>query len=134
MNELLFPGAVTGAAIAFCVLMLALIVFQSALIAGAPIGQFAWGGQDRVLPSKKRIGSATSIVLYVVFAAIILQRAGLVELIPAPGFIVVGAWVIAGYSALGIVMNGISRSKPERWTMAPLCVLLAALATVVALN
>lgn len=60
MNELLTPGAVAVAAIAFCVLMLALAVFQSALIAGAPIGQYAWGGRDRVLPRTKRIGSVTS--------------------------------------------------------------------------
>lgn len=87
-----------------------------------------------MLPSKKRIGSVTSIVLYVTFAVVILQRAGLVSLIPAPGFIAVAAWVIAGYSALGILINGISRSKPERWTMAPLCVVLATLASVVALS
>lgn len=134
MDELLFPGAVATAAIVFSMLMLALIAFQTALIAGAPIGHFAWGGQDRVLPRKKRLGSVTSIALYVVFGAVILQRAELVSLIPFPDFIVVATWVIAGYCALGIVINGISRSKPERWTMAPLCAVLAALTSIVALH
>ena len=42
------------AAIAACILMAALAVFQAALIAGAPLGRFAWGGQHDVLPAKLR--------------------------------------------------------------------------------
>jgi hypothetical protein len=42
--------------------------------------------------------------------------------------------VIVAYSALGIVMNGISRSKPERYTMVPVCVVLTVLSLVVALG
>ena len=43
------------------------------------------------------------------------------------------SFVIVGYFVLGIVMNAISRSKPERYTMAPLSVVLAVLALIVAL-
>jgi len=126
---------VTGAAAAvFCVLMAGLIVFQAALIAGAPLGHFAWGGQDRVLPVAKRLGSATSIGLYLIFTVLILQRAGLAEVIPWPGAVVIATWVLAGYFLLGIVMNGASRSKPECWTMAPLCAVLAGLTILVALS
>ncbi|WP_241971264.1 hypothetical protein [Microcella alkaliphila] len=71
------------AALAFVALMAALALFQLALIAGAPLGHFAWGGQDRVLPTAKRIGSVVSILLYALFAVVVLQRAGLVELLPA---------------------------------------------------
>lgn len=120
-----------AAAVAFTAVMVALAVFQIALIAGAPIGHFAWGGQDRVLPRGKRIGSGFSIVLYALFSFVVLQRAGLVEMLPA--FIVdVGIWVIVAYSALGILMNGISRSKHERYTMVPVCVVLTVLSLVVA--
>lgn len=127
-------GLVTGAAVTFCVLMAALLVFQSALIAGAPLGHFAWGGQDRVLPIQKRLGSAVSIGLYLVFAVVILQQAGLAEVIPWPAVADVAIWVFAGYFVLGIVLNGISRSRPERWTMAPLCAVLAVLTVIVALG
>ncbi|MEW9873186.1 hypothetical protein [Arthrobacter sp. HS15c] len=54
------------AAIAACALLAALAVFQAALIAGAPLGRFAWGGQHDVLPAKLRIGSATSMTPTVV--------------------------------------------------------------------
>jgi hypothetical protein len=125
---------VAGAAVTFCVLMVGLIVFQAALIAGAPLGHFAWGGQDRVLPVRKRLGSATSIGLYLIFGVLVLQRAGLAEVIPWPGFVSIATWVLAGYFLLGIVLNGASRSKPERWTMAPLCAVLAGLTILVALS
>ena len=119
--------------LAFTALMVALAVFQLALIAGAPLGHFAWGGQDRVLPAGKRVGSVVSIALYALFALVVLQRAGLVEVLP--GVVAdVGVWVIVAYSALGIVMNGISRSKPERYTMAPVCVVLTVLSVIVALG
>ena len=125
---------VAGAAVTFCVLMVGLIIFQAALIAGAPLGHFAWGGQDRVLPVRKRLGSATSIGLYLIFAVLVLQRAGLAEVLPWPGVVSIATWVLAGYFLLGIVLNAASRSKPERWTMAPLCAVLAGLTIVVALS
>ncbi|ANP74620.1 hypothetical protein [Cryobacterium arcticum] len=127
-------GLVTGAALLFSALMAGLIVFQAALIAGAPLGHFAWGGQDRVLPVQKRLGSAVSIGLYLIFAVLVLQRAGLATVLPWPGVVAVAVWVLAGYFGLGIVMNAASRSRPERWTMAPLCALLAVLTVVVALS
>lgn len=121
-------------AVTFCVLMGALAVFQAALIAGAPIGQFAWGGQDRILPTGKRIGSAMSIALYAAFALLVLQHAGLIAVTAWPRFTNIAIWVLAAYFVLGIIMNGISRSRPERWTMAPLCAVLAALTVLVALG
>lgn len=134
MSSQVWADPAATSAITFCVLMGALVVFQAALIAGAPIGQFAWGGQDRILPIGKRIGSATSIALYVVFALIVLQNGRLIAIIPWPEFTDIGIWVLAGYFMIGIIMNGMSRSLPERWTMAPLCAVLAALTVLVALG
>jgi hypothetical protein len=125
---------VTGAAVAFCVLMAGLAIFQAALVAGAPIGHFAWGGRDRVLPAGKRVGSVIAIVLYALFSVIVLQRAALIAVIPWPGVTAVAAWVLVGYFVLGIGLNAISRSRPERLTMVPLCVVLSILTVVVALG
>lgn len=110
-----------------------LSVFQCLLALGAPLGRLAWGGQHRVLPSRLRVGSACSIVLYVVFAALIADRAGLIELIPdvVSG---VGTWFLAGYFLLGVVMNTMSRSVPERATMAPIAAVLAISCVLVALG
>jgi hypothetical protein len=122
------------AAIAACTILAALAVFQAALIAGAPIGRFAWGGQHDVLLPRLRVGSAVSIVLYAAFALVILERAGLATIFGSPGFVQVACWVLFGYFTLGILMNGISRSKPERNTMAPVSLVLAALVLLVALG
>jgi hypothetical protein len=121
------------AAIAACVVLAALAVFQAALIAGAPIGRFAWGGQHDVLPPRLRSGSAFSILLYIVFAIVILERAGLVTVFGA-AFAQTAGWVLFGYFVLGIVLNGISRSRPERNVMVPVCVLLAVLVLLVNLG
>ena len=128
------PDLATAAAALFCVLMAALTVFQAALIIGAPLGEFAWGGQDRVLPVRKRLGSVVSIGLYLVFLVVVVQRAGLAEVIPWPAVVDVAIWVLVAYFVLGIGLNSISKSKPERWTMAPLCAVLAALTLIVALS
>jgi hypothetical protein len=126
------PAAI--AAIAICVILGGLAVFQLALVFGAPLGHFAWGGADRVLPRAKRIGSAVSILLYAAFAWVFLMKAGLVPLAPPELVVDVAAWVIVGYFALGIPLNAISRSKPERYTMTPIVAVLLVLALIVALG
>lgn len=124
---------ITGATGLACVVLGGLAVFQVALAAGRPWGRFAWGGQHDVLPPRLRTGSAVSVVLYAVFAVVILQAAGLVEVLPA-AVADVGIWVLTGYFALGVVLNGISRSRPERFVMTPLVLVLAACCLVVALG
>ena len=123
---------VTTAAVAACVILAALAVFQVALALGAPIGRFAWGGQHDVLPRHLRIGSALSVVVYAVIGAILLARAGVIAVGLDDLAVQISAWVVTAYFALGILMNAISRSKPERLVMTPTCAVLAALSAVVA--
>jgi hypothetical protein len=122
------------AALAACLILAALAVFQAALIAGAPLGRFAWGGQHEVLPAKLRIGSATSIVLYVLIAYVALAKADLASPLVSEGFTDVTSWVLTGYFGLGIVLNGISRSKPERLVMTPTVLVLTGLYLLLSLN
>lgn len=117
----------TVAVAAICVILGMLAVFQVLLIAGLPLGRFAWGGQQAVLPPRLRLGSAVSIVLYAAFAWIALERAEATDVLPSDGFVIVATWVLAGYFVLGTVMNAISRSKPERLTMTPVSLVLAVL-------
>ena len=125
----------TVALIILLVLLGALAVFQLALAAGAPLGRYAWGGQhDGALPARLRSGSAVSIVIYALIAVVALERAGVIDLIPGEVVETVAMWVIAVYFALGIVMNGISRSKPERYTMTPVVIVLAAVSVILALS
>ena len=121
-------------AIFACALLAGLTIFQSALIAGAPLGRMAWGGQHRVLPAKLRIGSALSIALYALFAYAALAKAGLVLPLVSESFTAITVWVMTAYFALGVLMNGISRSKPERLIMTPTALALAASYLVLALQ
>ncbi|RZI93624.1 MAG: hypothetical protein EOO67_06300 [Microbacterium sp.] len=120
-------------ALVFTIVLALLAVFQLALALGAPIGHFAWGGQHRVLPRHLRIGSIVSIALYALFAIIAWDRVGAIDLFPDM-FSQVAMWVIFGYSALGIVMNAISRSRPERFTMVPVTIVLSVLSFFIAMG
>ena len=124
----------TAAAVLICVILGALAIGQVLLIAGLPLGHFAWGGQSRVLPTRLRVGSAISIVLYALFAFVTIERAGITHVIEPDGVVYVAMWVLTGYFTLGIVLNGISRSKPERNVMTPVSLLLAVLCLIVALG
>lgn len=121
------------AAIVFTVILAMLAVFQIALVFGAPFGEYAWGGQRTGrLPAGYRVGSAVSIVLYLLFAAIVLSRSGIISLVP-DRLSVPGVWIVFAYLALGTLMNAISRSRKERIVMTPVAAVLAVLALIVAL-
>lgn len=121
------------AAILLCTLLFGLGVFQLLLAGGAPFGQFAWRGEHRVLPARLRVGSIVSTVLYMAFAVVALDRAGLVSVLPDRAA-QVGVWVIVGIFLLGTIPNLISRSVPERYVMTPFTLLLSALSVVIGLG
>ena len=121
------------AAIALVVILSLLAVFQLALALGAPLGRFAWGGQHRVLPGRLRIGSLVSIVIYAIIAVLALDRVGLIDVVPDV-VSTVGMWVVFAYFVIGIPLNAISRSKPERYVMTPVVTVLAVLSLLVALS
>ncbi len=118
-------------AIALVVILAALAVFQLALAAGAPLGRFAWGGQNRVLPTRMRIGSVSSVIIYALIAAVALDRVGQIDVVPD---IVsrVAMWVVFGYFMVGIVLNLLSKSRSERAVMVPVTIVLTVLAFLVA--
>jgi len=121
------------AAITLCCLLLGLGLFQILLAAGAPAGHFAWGGQHRVLPPRLRLGSIASAVLYAAFIMLVLDRAGILPLLPNQ-IAEIAMWWLAGLLALGAVPNLMSRSKPERNLMAPLALVMSLLSVIVALS
>jgi len=117
---------IIAAAVLVSVLLAALAVFQVALVAGAPLGRFAWGGQNRVLPTGLRAGSAISVVIYAVIGWLVWRAVDQ----PEDAWL----WVITAYFALGIALNAASRSLPERLVMTPVVVVLALSCLVIALG
>ncbi len=123
-----------AAAIVGCAFLFGLAMFQFALASGRPLGSYAWGGaHDGVLPPRLRAASAMAIVLYAVFASVILKAAGIGG--PAPrSWAATGAWLLAGFWAFQVVLNGASRSADERRVMTPLAAVLCLLTVAVAFN
>jgi hypothetical protein len=122
------------AAILACLILALLAVLQVALALGAPLGRFAWGGRHDRLPRGLRLASAASVVLYGVFAAIALERAGVIAPLDNAGAVGVMTWGLAAYFTLGIAANTASRSRSERRLMAPAAAALAVLFAVLALT
>ncbi|TDL44048.1 hypothetical protein [Microbacterium oleivorans] len=120
-------------ALALTVVLALLAVFQIALALGAPLGRFAWGGQHRVLPAMLRIGSLVSVLIYALIAVLGWDRVRAIDVVPDV-VAQVGVWVVFAYFVLGILMNAISRSKPERNTMVPVSIVLAALSFLIAMG
>jgi hypothetical protein len=114
-------------------LLATLAAFQLSLAAGAPFGRLAWGGQNRILPTRMRIGSLASVAVYAVIAVLALDRADLIDVLPDLASRI-GMWVVFGYLVLSILPNLASKSRPERAVMVPVSALLAGLALLVALG
>lgn len=112
--------------------LLCLSVFQLLLILGKPLGDYAWGGQYKILPRKLRIASMASIVLYIVFASFLVSKVRLLVIDDTSMVIDYGMWVITGYFILGIFVNLISRNKKERIVMTPTALVLAVVFFIVA--
>lgn len=126
--------SVTLAASAAAILLLAVAVFQLALALGAPLGAYAWGGENEgVLPRRLRIGSAISAPLLVAMAAIVLIAAGL--LLPEwQAEMSWAVWMIFLFMVINTAGNFRSASRGERRVMAPLTLVIAVLLLVVQLS
>ncbi|QUW20068.1 hypothetical protein JSQ78_03645 [Agrococcus sp. Marseille-Q4369] len=120
-------------AVVLTAVLVLLAVFQLALALGAPLGRLAWGGQHRVLPARLRVGSGIAILIYAGIGVLAWNRVGALDLLPDAAASV-AMWVVVAYFALGIAMNAISRSRPERWTMVPVAAVLAVLSLLIALE
>lgn len=121
-------------AVVFTVLLGMLAIFQLALVFGAPWGRFTMGGYHRGrLPSGLRVVAGVSVLLYGLMALLALRCAGLFTQ-PDADVARVGMWVVFGFLVLGVGMNAISRSKPERYVMTPVSLVLAVLALLVVLG
>lgn len=120
-----------AAAITFTVIGSLLGIFQLTLVFGAPLGRFAWGGQNDVLPARLRRGSAIAIILYAAFSVVLLAASGIlvIPVLESVGGLL--GWMLVVYLSIGVVMNALSRSKPERFVMTPVAAILVACALVV---
>ena len=112
------------AAITSILLLIALAIFQVALVKGKPWENMRGGGQHVTLPTSLRIASVSSIVIYFLIILVIVDRVGFVSVLPDGWLHDNGIWILVVYFGLGIFMNLISRSVKERLLMTPVVMIL----------
>jgi len=118
------------AAIGFTVIA----VFQVVIALGAPLGRAAWGGAHIVLPRNLRVASAVAVVIWVVAALVVLDRAG-TSIIDLPDAVTSwGTWALVVVLPIGALMNFASSSPYERFGWGPLGLVLAMLTLILALS
>lgn len=121
------------AAYTFSALAFATAIFQFTLAAGVPWGEAAWGSAfSGMLPSHMRLASVTSGLLLLLFAVVIIARAGLAGLTTERKSTRILSWLIAGFCGLSTIANAFSPSHLERVIWFPVAALLFVCAIVVA--
>ena len=107
--------------------------YQILLAVGLPLGHAAFGGANAVLPSKLRAASAMSALLFFAAFYVVLARGGLFGVASESAPVRIGIWVFAAIFGLSTLANAASRSRWERFLMAPIGLVLTACCVVVAL-
>lgn len=122
------------AAIIATFIFTSLAIFQLLLAIGKPYGEYAWGGQHKVLPRNLRIGSVISVGLYTFFSMILIDASALIQTFPDGLVKSYGIWFLIAYLIIGVFVNSISRSKKERNTMTPIIIVLLIFGLIIGLN
>lgn len=102
-----------------------IVIFYLLLVFGIPLGEYAMGGQQKVLSGKNRIAVALAIILQIFGIFALLQAGGLIASVFSYGIIKISCYVFAIYLSLNVVMNLFSKSHKERWMMTPLSFIIA---------
>ena len=106
-------------------LLIIVAVMEVLLIAGLPLGEFTMGGRHKVLPMPYRFAAASSILLQIFGALMMLQGAGFMNMWFGVTPTRIICYVFAGFFAVNTVMNFISPSKKEKYVMTPLALIEA---------
>ena len=123
------------AALIQAVIALGVAIFQIALVAGAPLGEYTMGGQHPgKLPGQFRVTAAVSAVIMVAQSGHYLAQAGILNPALSPGQNAIVNWFWFGFAVLGLIVNSISRSKKERNLWVPVLLVSAICTLLVALN
>lgn len=110
------------------------MLFQLALAAGAPLGDFAMGGAyPGRFPPPPRAAAAAQGVIIAALAAVVLARARL-ALPRWQEASRVSIWLVVGVSDVSAVSNTITPSVPERTLWAPVGIGMFVSSLVVALR
>ena len=121
------------AAIGAALLLGCVVLFQIALVLGAPWGAATQGGGTQgTLPTTGRAVAAISAVLLLVMIGGLLGSVGIGPLTSAPRRLIGGiVWFTTIYSGLGVLMNLASPSLVEKLIWVPVTLIGFALSFIV---
>jgi hypothetical protein len=106
------------------IITLGMAILQLSLTFGAPFGEFALGGRNKVLLPKMRFVSGTFFLVFIFVALTYLQRGNVLYLGFSSVFVNVVVIINTIFLAYAIVGNGIlTKSKKEKYLMTPLSVI-----------
>ncbi len=109
-----------------------LILFQLALAAGAPWGEFAMGGTfPGQFPPTMRVAAVLQAAVIVGMVTVVLARAGIsfTGWVRRTRWLI---WVVVGYGAIGLILNLITPSTGERALWVPVALVMLVSSVIVA--
>jgi hypothetical protein len=111
-------------ALIYIIVSSVVIIFQIALVFGAPWGNLTLGGKWRGrLPGKARIIPLFSIVvlLFLIIIAAARTQIAFDQIYNSSKILI---WIVVGYNILGTIMNAITPSRSERKLWLPVIVFM----------
>ncbi len=110
-------------AIVSAVSFFAIAVFHVLLSLGLPLGEAAWGGSHKILPSKLRLASLISSIILLIAGLILLHQGKVVFISTDYILSRVIVWIFTAFLGLNTLGNFVSKSKKEKMIMTPISAL-----------
>lgn len=122
------------AASVYVIVSIVVILFQFALAAGAPWGNFAMGGAyPGQFPPELRVAAVVQAIILALLALVVLSRAGITlqKWSRTSRWLI---WVVVAFSAISLVLNAITPSAGERAIWAPVALIMLTCSVLVAIR
>lgn len=113
---------------------LAVALFQLAIVLGAPVGEYAYGGQHQgVLPVRFRVTSVFSMLIMLAVAGHYMAQLGVFSPLLDEAGNAIANWGFVAFFALSALMNNISKSEKEKRVFGSITIAMLLSAILVAL-
>lgn len=109
-------------------------LFHVAIVLGAPLGEYSYGGQAAgKLSLRLRATSIFSVIVMLGLAGHCLAQVGVFQPLFDGQFNQIGNWAMVAFCALAAIMNNITKSMKERRLWGPVTLAMLAASLVVAI-
>jgi hypothetical protein len=118
----------------YIALTIFILIFQFAMVFGAPLGEYTMGGKfPGKLPLKMRIAAFLQIFILLLFVSVVIAKSGIaLEQYHSVGRI--GIWFVVAFFVLGSIVNLSSPSRKERLIMGPANIIALIITLLIAMN